>query len=321
MCSPTATRTASSCSANPPRLPAAIRTPWKRSRWWIGMTTVSPRSPFSRITVSAGIGSAAKRSACASPAAGSTPWAATTSMWPPTSPGLRVMSMPFVAPDSSSEVPSRTSRTRSRSPSPPSWRCMPSTRSRRVGVPAALGGVEALESLGTGLLAAEVVAEAVPFADEREVAGPRDVAQLALGLRLPGALLLERAHGRVGAPHRPAPADERRRGERQRAEDQDCGVPLAHVDGDPGDEAGHDVRGDRGGGRGRADPARTAGRCRNARLHGAARLDAVRRRRQSWADSFAVGLEIPPSGSQEAPNVPFSPVRTGGRASFRREER
>ena len=189
------------------------------------------------------------------------------------------------------------------------------------GVPTSLGGVEALESLGTGLLAAEVVAEAVPFADEREVAGPRDVAQLALGLRLPGALLLERAHRRVGAPDRPAPADERGRGERQRAEDQDCGVPLAHVDGDPGDEAGHDVRGDRGGGRGRADPARTAGRCRNARLHGAARLDAVRRRRQSWADSFAVGLEIPPPGSQEAPNVPFSPVRTGGRAPFRREER
>ena len=126
--------------------------------------------------------------------------------------------------------------------------------------------MEALESLGTGLLAAEVVAEAVPFADEREVAGPRDVAQLALGLRLPGALLFERAHRRVGASHRPAPADERGRGERQRAEDQDCGVPLAHVDGDPRDEAGHDVRGDRG--VAEAAPIQPDAGSQNARLHG-----------------------------------------------------
>ena len=67
-------------------------------------------------------------------------------------------------------------------------------------------------------------------------------------------------------------------------------------------------------------PARL-GRCRNARLHGAATLDVARRRRQSWADSFAGRPRNPsPDVSRRLPRAVF-PVRTGGRASFRREER
>ena len=147
------------------------------------------------------------------------------------------------------------------SPSPPSCAVHAVDAVAQGGVPAPLGGVQALETVGTGLLAAQVVAEAVAFADEREVASAGDVAQLTLGLRLAGALLLESAHGGVGTSHRAAPTHERHGDERQRAEDQDRGVALAHVDGDPGDEAGHDVRGD--------DAAAEAAPNQPARLAGA----------------------------------------------------
>ncbi len=100
------------------------------------------------------------------------------------------------------------------------------------GVPAPLGGVEALETVRACLLAAQLVAEAVALADEGQVASAGHVAQLALGLLLARALIRERAHGEIGPRHGPSPTDERDGAERQRAEDEDRRIALAHIDGD-----------------------------------------------------------------------------------------
>jgi hypothetical protein len=140
-------------------------------------------------------------------------------------------------------------------------------------VPGALGGVQALEPVGAGLLAAEVVAQSLALAKDRAVAREGDVAQLGGRLARLGPLLLERAHRGVGSAHGAAPSQQRRDADRQRAEHEDGRVPLADVDVHARDPRRENVDGDGGDGAGRDDPTRPARRCRSARLHGAASLD------------------------------------------------
>jgi hypothetical protein len=199
----------------------------------------------------------------------------------------------------------------------------------QLAVPLALRGVQPLQPLGTLALAAQLVHRAVALAQEPLVAGARDVAQLGGRLARLRALPVERPDGVVRAPGGAPPARQGGCAGDERPDDQDRGVTLAHVDGDARDPGRDEVDGYRGGGAGGGDPARPARACRSARMHGAASLDLPSGPRHRWADSVAgrspnLSGDAPESARRHhrgMPDVPFSPVRTGSQAPFRRDER